>query len=335
MTKKTVFLIGALVILAGGIWLVSTSGESGSSRAQEEIKFSIDQPEKINRIFFTNKSGKYIDLTKNKDSSWLVNNSYTAWQKKVDILLETFKKVRVKGTAPKPARDNVIAAMSVTGIKVEVYTGSEIAEQVFYIGGTTPDQLGTYFWKEGAETPYVTYIPGFEGYLNSRFDLQEINWISPTIFAYNLNDIKQVAVNYSSDNFSIARNGQNWQMTDASGNPFAADSAIMVSYLRNFRKLNMESVLKLVENKRDSILSSTPFASIAVQDNNGGKKVLRLYQKPAYDKMHNLYTEDGERLTYDPNRYYANVEGKPEIMIVQDYTFAKVLRTSNDFIRKQ
>ena len=332
MTRKPFVIIIVIALLTGGIWWMSKYQKSDSTKDHSEINFSYKNTEKVQRIFFTNKSKKFIDLRKKNDDTWTVNDKRVAWQKKVDFLLETFEKVRVKGTAPIPARDNIIKHMAITGIKVEIYSDNEEPDLVYYIGGTTPDQMGTYFWMEGAETPYVTYIPGFTGYLNSRFDLQERNWYSPTLFEYKPENINAIGISLKGQSYTIQRREGNLVMLNQNGETYPANPNALSSYLNHFRKLNMEATIDLVEEKRDSILNTEPFAVVSVEDINNTTKTLLIFQKPAYDKMHNLHTDDGERLTYDPNRYFACWKGSKDFMIIQDYTFAKVLKKPEEFI---
>jgi hypothetical protein len=333
MTKKSLVLLALLVSIAVGISFLSTRKKSSMTTAKKDVDFSYQQVNNITRIFFANKSGKYIDLEKQTEGLWTLNQKHTAWQKKVDFLLfETFSKIRIKGAAPKPAVDNVIKHMAITGIKVELYSSDpNNPDQVYYVGGTTPDQLGTYFWIEGSETPYVTYIPGFTGYLNARFDLQERNWISRTIFEYEKNDIKTIEVNFKDDQYRIEQDQNSIKMVNAAGAEIAANPSALSSYLASFKKLNMEAIIDLVDNQTDSILKTKPLATISVTNTKGQVKTLNIYTKPPYDKMHNLHTVDGERLTYDPNRYYAKLDGRADWMIIQDYTFGKILRTASEF----
>jgi hypothetical protein len=333
MTKKSLIFIAILILLVLGIFQFSRAKNEPTSTSKEEIDFSYQEVDKLSRIFFANKSGKYIDLKKLEDGKWMLNNKYTAWQKKVDFLLyETFKKVRVKGAAPKPAVDNIIKRMAITGIKVELYSSdTSTPDQVYYIGGTTPDQLGTYFWAEGSTTPYVTYVPGFTGYLNSRFDLQPRNWISRTIFAYDKSDIQSIGVSYKNQACNIVQSNDQIILKDSNGNTLAANPDALSSYIAFFKKLNMEAIIDLTDNQKDSIQNTKPMAKITVTNKTAQAKTLNIYYKPSHDKMHNLHTVDGERLTFDPNRYYAIIEGNKDWMIIQDYTFAKVLRTADEF----
>lgn len=336
MTKKSLIFTLILLALAAGIWWVSSLEKDDATQATDLTDFSYQEVENINRIFFGNKSGKHIDLVRVEPGKWTVNKEHTAWQKKVDFLLyETFGKIKIKGTVPKPALDNVIKNLTIAGIKVEIYAENiEEPVQVYYVGGSTPDQLGTYFWKPEAETPYIMYVPGFTGYLNSRFDLQERNWISRTLFAYEKEDVQSINVSFKDYQYSIDKLDSNFVLKDASGKMVNANPNAVNSYVSYFKRLNMESIIDLVEYKQDSILKTKPLAVLSVTDTKGETKTLSLYQKPSHDKMHNLHTDEGERLTYDPNRYYAKMSDAPEWMIVQEYTFGKVLRTPQEFQEK-
>ena len=49
---------------------------------------------------------------------------------------------------------------------------------------------------ENSSEPYVVSIPGFNGYLSSRFSCEENDWKDKIIFNYDKNEIESVHLNY-------------------------------------------------------------------------------------------------------------------------------------------
>jgi len=47
--------------------------------------------------------------------------------------------------------------------------------------------------------------------------------------------------------------------------------------------------------------------------------------------MHGLYDNEGNQFANDPSRFYALYNKLNRVLIVQDYTFGKVLLTAEDF----
>ena len=67
--------------------------------------------------------------------------------------------------------NSVIKTLASEGVKVELYTQNKKLYKTFYIGGETADFLGTYMIMEGAKKAYVIHIPGFNGFLTPRFNI--------------------------------------------------------------------------------------------------------------------------------------------------------------------
>ena len=74
--------------------------------------------------------------------------------------------------------------------------------KTIYIGGETADQLGTYMMISGAKEPYIVHIPGFNGYLSSRFLCKKEAWRSKKIFtkkvtkaSYQLDKDQKIEIN--------------------------------------------------------------------------------------------------------------------------------------------
>ena len=59
--------------------------------------------------------------------------------------------------------------MSTQRTQVKIFSNKKILKTI-YVGGDTQDQLGTYSMiLDNSSEPYVLEIPGFKGYLSSRF----------------------------------------------------------------------------------------------------------------------------------------------------------------------
>ena len=89
--------------------------------------------------------------------------------------------MRIKHPIARSALENIIKRMSIQNTKVDIFQNNKQVKTI-YIGGETADQLGTFMMIEGAKEPYVVYIPGFNGYLSSRFSCQEHLWRDKKIF---------------------------------------------------------------------------------------------------------------------------------------------------------
>ncbi|MFT7592682.1 MAG: hypothetical protein ACI9UJ_002621 [bacterium] len=339
-SKRYVLIFVALLALLGGLYFLKSKPKTNDT-PQDFQDFAIENTDDVTLIFMTNQVGdKQIYLRKQEDNTWTINDKFTAWQKKVDFLLnETMAKVEVQGPASKAAVPNILKYMSINGIKVEVYrNNSKEPSKVYLVGNTTPTQLGTYFKFPGENLPMIMQIPGFNGFVNLRYELDEDEWVSPTVFGSTKSEIESVEVTYPepSKNFRIDRRpGDKFAMTSERITEENKNTGAIKSYMTLFEKLNYET---FVFTESDSLINSLraaiPFCTILVKSTNRGTDELKFYPKKSGEKMHGLYDEQGNALVHDPSRYYALYNKMDRVLIVQDYTFGDVLKTSSDFLNR-
>ncbi|MBR9861022.1 DUF4340 domain-containing protein [bacterium] len=328
--KRLIIGILALALVIGGI-LYFKQDKSGTVE-QKDIQFSVEEPENVTKIEMKNRDGKHIILEK-KGDEWWVNNKYPAFQPAIDLFFNrTLTQIEVKGPVPKPARENVIRAMTSTAVKVNIYSGKKLINS-YYVGGPDNTQKGTYMYVEGAETPYVAFIPGLDGYITPKFHMVEEDWYKRTIFDYEADEIKRVDVVYTEkpeESFSIKKEGDQFFISpDIDGEP--VNQTIAKSYFTLFKFKNFEGFPEyLQEQTRDSILRSQPFITVTVVNTDGKSKTMKVYPKMNSEDQ-SLVDRKGNVLAYDPERYFATFTDFPELVTVQDYVFGKIFANRSDF----
>lgn len=337
--KKIGLAIALIIAVAAGIYLNIPAPEDNSTLDQESADFAIENPDNVTAIFMTNKKGDYVHLTKISPGRWKLNNRFPAWKKQVDILLrETMPKLSVKGVVHENARTNVINRMSAVGVKVEIFTDNpETPHKVYFVGGTTPDQLGTYFWMEGAKDPMILELPGMDGFVNTRYNLNEEEWISRNVFLATRDKLKSISLQYPETperSFAIEVDGDEATLTGNSPSERSVNQGAVRSYLNHFEMLNYESFADLPDHQADSITAQTPLAVLSVTTRDGDSDTLTFYPKGSYEGMRGLFDKEGNRLAYDPERYYAKWSELDRLLIAQDYTFRKVLVGYQDFLNR-
>ncbi len=195
MKKNLIYLILFVLLLAIAGWLISR--DRNVTLDPKEISFRVADSAAVNRIFMADRKGSKVLLTRQADGNWLVNNKYIARPDMMKVLMETLIRMEVKTPVPKGAINTVKTNMATAGIKVEIYSGPKSKQElVFYVGSSTVDTRGTYMIKEGAELPYVLYMPGWEGYLTPRFFTSEEQWRERILFRLNPDEVVRFAVQY-------------------------------------------------------------------------------------------------------------------------------------------
>lgn len=335
---RTRLIIVFLIIGSLALYFFLSQRNKYTTVEDEDITFAFEKPEEITKIFIAQRNSDIPITIEKKGEDWVINGKYPAWKKKVDFLIyETFPKIKVKGPAPKAARANVISKMAVTGIKVEIYTDdpSKPASE-YYVGQATTNMLGTYFWKEGAKTPYVVYIPGLDGYLTPRYIYNEDEWISRTIFSEPREDIKRISVEYPANKMSgfvITQLDSTIEISTDPGNPTDINISAVRSFINHFEKLNFEGFASIYKDSVvKAVLETTPFVRVELENKAGKIVSMEAYYLPTYDRMHGLYDNQGNMLKYDPNRFLAVVNNMNVPVVIQDYTFRKVFVDYKDFL---
>lgn len=330
------------VLLVLAIIILPLVDKNFRSSMKPEMKdFAVKHTESVNKIFMASKSGAKVLLEKNKDGKWTVNGKYEASAPKINLLLnETLPYLKVKNPIPKEGVESVKKLMAAGATKVEIYHDDELTK-VFYVGGNTADELGTYMYLEGSSVPFVVSIPGFHGYVSSRFPINERHWRNTNIFNTDILQLAEVKVTYPADkqqSFVITKRDKKLEIVSQSpsyGTSMKVNEAFLKQYTAIFTSLTFEGFFEgLANSLADSVVRSapSPFARIEVKDLKGKSTSLDIYLKPVSTESKAQVDEKGQPIPYDLDRYYAVINGeKSEIVSVQSYVFKNVLQPLDAF----
>lgn len=340
MRKNRIAII--LVILMGSLsfWFI-TKNKKGTINA-EMRDFAVADTASINKIFLADKNGRNLTLERDARGHWTVNGKFNVRMDALQTLLETIKRVDVKEPVGKKAQDNVMKRLSSKAIKCEIYQNGELTK-AYYVGTETKDMKGTYMimidpeTMETMERPFVTYIPGFEGYLTTRYFTEERGWRDRTMFAYNPNDIRSVRMEVPQDpalGYELTVKGNNdYEIKMLEGNKPVpnVDPLAVKQYLSYFEILTFESFeVDLKQPQIDSVLRSQPINILTVTDKNGQVNKVKFYarwpKKVSYDR-------EGKKLVFDEERMDALMNNGVDFVMVQFYMFGKVMPTVDYFIK--
>jgi hypothetical protein len=349
MKKNRVALIIALILLLAAAILFVTS--SGSTLRKAVSDFSVKDTASVTKLFLADKSNTEVTLERQSDGTWLVDGKYTAQDAKISSFLKTLADLEVKAPVPIAARNNVITRMSVLAKKIEIYQVKPMIDlfgkvklfprekltKTYYIGDVTQDNLGTYMLMDGADEPYIVYIPGFRGFVSTRFSTLEADWRDYTVYKTPINKIRSVQVEFplnpgQSYRFDIKDN-QNISLKTYPGEltvqPF--DTLNALNFLASFQDIRFESLLEHLIEKEfvDSVSASTPKTVITLTDIEGNVNKVKLFNKPSFAP---LYSEDGARMEpVDLDRAYALVNNEEDFVLVQYFVFDRVTRPLSFF----
>jgi hypothetical protein len=333
--KKLLFPI-ILVIILGIAAVILYINNSGSTIKKELRDFAVEDTASVTRIFLADKNNQTITLDR-KDGFWTVNKNFIARRDLIDVLLRTICHLNVKAPVPKSAHNTIVKGLAANSTKVEIYQNNALSK-TYYVGGATPDNMGTYMLIEGSGVPFVMDLPGFTGYLSLRYTTDISEWKDRCIFRYKFSDIASVTIE------NPAAPSQSFQAIQKGTNKFSLyslsekkelsgfDTLAVKEYMAYFKKMNFETyVTTITKERRDSVFKSRPILIITVEDKAGTKKTIRMYLRPNYDK---LMKGESEVYEWDPDRMYAFINDDRDLVIIQYFVFDPVIKELNYFFRK-
>ncbi len=267
----------------------------------DKRNFSIENIDIIDYIEIKNKTPKTVILKK-ENEVWKLKNGFAVKKEAINYLLETLRDIEIKRPIAVNEKENILKRMSVQRTKVSIFSNEKKIKTI-YIGGNTQDQLGTYMILENSSEPYVVSIPGFNGYLSSRFSCEENDWKDKMIFNYDKNEIESVHLNYRDTihSFKIYSNDN-----------------ISNKYFSYFKNISSEKFLK---NNRDfnieEIKKRKPIFDISLSLKNGEKIELI-----GFEKKSSLRGRTSIK-NYDTERFYGLFNG--ELILIQYQQFKNIL----------
>jgi hypothetical protein len=340
--KKFRFTFIIILLLSVLAAILVMNSRKGTMRQRNNM-FAVNDTSNVTKIFIADKQNNTVKLERVSAGDWKVNGKYAASADMVEIMLRTLISLDVKAPVSRNARNNIIRLMAAKSVKVEVYQRvyrinifnwvklfpHEKRTKTYYVGDATQDNMGTFMLMEGSENPYVVYIPGFRGFVATRYSSLDADWRDHGIFNSKLPEIKQVSITYSElpqQSFSITNNNnRNFVLTALLDNAPIQDfdTLKVIQFLGSFNRINFESFLDLEKQKYDSIMATPPTFIMSLDDRVGKHFVLKGWHRKAGPGETDL---EGNAVKWDRDRMYAQIEGSPDLVSIQYFVFDRILK---------
>jgi hypothetical protein len=322
--RLSLLVLAVLVVLSAYYFFTNKSGTLSEQKGAKS-NFAIEDTASIDKIFMVDSKGQTLTLVK-LDKGWRVNDKYDARPDNIRLLMKTFSRIAVKSPVPNSAFKTIVKNIATGSTKVEIYQGNNKPSKVYYVGNSTMDQQGTNMLLEVAgeksSVPYVMHIPGFRGYLTSRFFTDEAQWRDAYVFRYDPKDIKKIEVTLfetPEESFSIDKAENGFELKDSENKKVeGVSSEILNEYVSRYKKIYYEMIdVESTEERKDSIVASEPYFQITVEDVEGTSVKLVSYHMPNF---RTLLDKDGEKFKYDVDRMYGYLD-KNLFVFIQFATF--------------
>jgi len=336
--KKNKISILVLIALAFVAAFLLIRNSSSSFRSKSNV-FAVSDTTNITKFFLADKNNNTVKVERSTNGTWVLNDKYEVNPAMVQIMFKTFILIDIKAPVAKSARNTIIRLMAGKSVKTEIYQRvyrinlfnwiklfpHEKLTRTYYVGDATMDNSGTFMLMAGSEDPYIVNIPGFRGFVSTRYSAMEPDWRSHSVFRFRIPAIRSVSVKFDEKperSFMITnQNNRLFSLTSLIDNRNIDnfDTNKVVQYLSMYHDMNYESVLDdMTKTKRDSILAQTPTNEITLTDKLGKQHTLTTWKRKAYTGQLDM---DGNQVEWDIERMYAQVDNAEYLVAVQYFVF--------------
>ena len=335
---KTLLYLAILAVLGFGVWYFLFSEKSGQVFSSSDAGFTIRDTGSIGKIFLApNNSSETITLVR-KGDSWVVNGRYPVLQSTLDQLLTTMYFQRAAFPVPPQQRDAMIRGLAGAGIKVEVYNRGSEKMRTFYVGGELNQFAGTVMLIDGSETPYVVQIPGFEGYLTTRYASDIGVWRDRIIFDVPPDQIEQISVHYPRERLNdfTVRQSPDGKLSVALDTQLHLATPLNMSrvksYLTRFSKVYNEGYMNGLLDL-DSTVRSMPEKAVIDVRGKGGYHALAHFIFFPIDRRSKNQNNDPKTFDehFNLDRYFVILNNGADTASVQVPRMVPILRQGYEF----
>jgi hypothetical protein len=336
MNKNLLYGI-LFALLALAVWFLVIQRDS-ASQALRNNNFSYPDTAGISKIFLADLGERSILLERQNGGGWTVNGRFNARPDAVQTVLTTLVQIESKHPVPDAQRDFAIREIAGNHVKVEIYNRKGKRALTYFVGPPTQRNRGNFMKLEKSKEPFVVHIPGFDGFLQTRYPLDEADWKDRSIFRYMPDAIKTLEVTYT------ANPDSSWALEQTGAMAYSLKSRLQdqrpvnnraaLVYLSYYRNIGAESLLN-DWHKRDSVLASTPICTLALNRGLPDAQTVLLYYRPVNKRTKTQFDPLGNPLDFERDKYYAAYNDKRDFALVQDFVFGKLFVGPSYFVQPE
>ncbi|MEN8928401.1 MAG: hypothetical protein ABF242_08315 [Flavobacteriales bacterium] len=335
--NSTTYLIIAVLLLAVTAYFVMKQDEAqGGTKAMSD--FAIENTENIDKIVITESNRNKAELEL-KNGVWMLNDKFRARPENVKLLLKTFRNVKVQTSVSADMKKSIVVNMASRFKKVDIYENGGLLK-TYYVGSATRDHYGTYMLLEKggvkSSEPYVMHIPGFNGYLESRFYTNENDWKYSGVFDYDPLEISSIKVTHNQDlasSYLITQKDKKVILSSIDGKPLEnVDNALVENYTLIYEKIFFNRIADFSPEQVDSVKAIEPLYTVSVTDMEGVTKTVNFLRKKRDVEAFNEIT--GEPIIYDENYLLGYYPESKDIFVFQFFNLGNIFSKQSYFITK-
>jgi len=347
MKRNKLTLIVTLVLAL--IALILVLNNKNFTIRKELHNFALADTSNVTKIFLADKLNQKVTLSRKSEGSWMVNDKFYARKDAIDLLLKTMINLAVKEPVATAAHNNIVKLMAARSVKCEIYQKvyrinfagiklfkHEKLTKVYYVGDATMDNLGTFMLMKNSTVPFVTYLPGFRGFVSTRYSAREDDWRSHNLFNCSPREIRSVKIEYfnkPAESFiASVDDSRRFKLVSLINNQSIAnfDPVKIMDLYTAISNAKFETLLNNIVDKKqiDSISSSQPMSIITLTDKMG-----KVYVAKAFIKIIEDEVEMSGKKEYDTNRFYITLNDGKDFVLAQYTPLTNVMRPLSSYIK--
>ncbi len=334
--KNLVYLLVLVVLLGVAGWLISKRNSSGTLDRKQDYAFTIQDTASIDRIIIKDKTPSQVVLHRT-DGYWVVNDEFRARKDAINTLLETLNRMQMRNFIEEKMKPTVLKRMAVHGKEVQIYKDGKLFK-TFFVGTETHDEMATYMMNKGSDAPFAVHIPGFNGYLSSRFFTKPELWRSRDVTLINPRSVREVQMVFPDSlnkSFRITVfSPDSLYLTNLETEKVvpSASKVKMRIYVTAASQMKYEGAILPTDPiyaRRDSLLASTPVFYITVKDVDGKSTRLEGYKIKGPEELPDPTLEVPE---FDPDRLHGFID-RERMVLIQYYGLQHVFKPIDYFLK--
>ena len=318
--KSNLILPLLLLLLLGGTAFFYLSDNTSSTDSGDWV-MHVENADDIHRIFIAERDGSTADVRRG-EKYWIYNEKYHANPNVVANVLAAVTKIRMQSRPTAAAIPNMIQTLATRSTKVELYDKNDKILKSYYVGGVTPNELGTFMILEGSDNPYIMEIPYANVSLKQRFFTGDEKWRDKTVVEYKPKDILSVSIEYpkrKNKSFKLTSNKGSWKV-----DPFypttrriekTVNNDLVNSYLKGFTKVGAETFesrpkfIKRETNQRE-------FCIMKIVTRDGTQDEIHFFPIQTY--------KDEDKTQPEPVARYLTINSKKDHYLTQHLVFKEL-----------
>jgi len=309
-------ILSIAVILIGLFWFLSSRNRS-STLDPADTAFALEDTAAVTAIrLIKTQEGKAIttiDLRKNQEGIWMVNQTYRAFEPQIGYHLTTLHRLQVKEVLTGKGLESADKIINLMNTRVEI-EGAEGPIKTYILGTSARDSKGSLMQLEGASQPFIVERPDLQGFINPFFTIDVDIWREKLLWRATIQEVNEIRMEWPADP------ERNLWLTQESERPWALqpggeapDQEKLATYLAQFKgAVFAESFASRREpEKLEELKESEPDIRFSLGYTDGRIREIVLYLEPD-----------------NPNAYHGWVVGEEELYTIQHYVFDDFITTN-------